>query len=68
MACPRIDSAAFGRRRKMQNDVGQSGDSFQARRTIKISDDRPGTAEAPEGHLCRVTQQGEYLIMAEQTG
>lgn len=68
MACTRILRAAFGRRRKMQNDVSEPGDSFQAGRAIKVGDDRPGAAEAPEGHLCRVAQQGEYLIMAEQTG
>ena len=68
MACTRIDRAAFGRRCKMQNDVGQPGDSFQARRAIKISDDGSGAAETPECHLCRVAQQGEYLIMAKQTG
>jgi len=68
MARTRIDGAAFGRRRKMQNDVGQPGDSFQASRTIEVGDDRPGAAETPECHLCGVTQQGEYLIMAEQTG
>ena len=52
----------------MQNDVGQPGDSFQASRSIKISDDGSGAAETPECHLCRVAQQGEYLIMAKQTG
>jgi len=47
MACTRINGAAFGRRRKMQNDVGKPGDSFQASRAIKISDDRPGATKTP---------------------
>ena len=68
MACTRIHGAAFGWWCKMQNDVGQPGNSFQASRAIKIGDDGPGAAEAPECHLRRVAQQGEYLIMAKQTG
>ena len=68
MARPRILRAAFGRWRKMQNDVGQTGNPLQACGSIQVSENRAGAAETPERHLCRVAQQGEYLIMAKQTG
>ena len=63
-----IDGAALGWRRKMQHDVGEAGDPLQAGEAIQIGENGAGAALAPDGHLRRVAQQGEDLIMTQQKG
>ena len=50
----------------MQNDVGKSGQAFQARGPIEVGEQRAGAVSAPEGELRRVAQQREDPIVTEQ--
>lgn len=68
MACSRIVGAAIGGRRKMQHDIGQSGETFQSVGLIEVSEYRTGALRSPEVGLTGIPQQGEEAVAAAQIG
>mgnify|MGYP007030631823 CR=1 FL=1 len=66
MTRARIDGAAFGRRRKMQHDIGKTGNTPQTDGTIKICNNRTCAHSTPTNTLCRIAQESENAIVTKQ--
>ena len=50
----------------MQDDIGQSGETSQTGRPVKVGNQRTNAAVPPERGLKRITQQGENPVAAKQ--
>ncbi len=64
----RVAATFAGRRCEMQHDIGETGQTQQARRPIEIGQHRPGTGGTPDGGTAGIANQGIDAAAVGKTG